>query len=632
MILFKKTKTSNTPLLHPKYRPDIDGLRALAVLSVVVFHAFPDVIGGGFIGVDIFFVISGFLITTIILENLESGSFSFIEFYSRRIRRIFPALFLVLLTCYAFGWFALYASEYKQLGEHIAAGAGFLQNFVLWSESGYFDNSSDTKPLIHLWSLAIEEQFYIFWPLVLWVAFKKKFNVLKVVLLILTISFATNILTIGSNPIAAFYSPLSRFWELLIGAVWAYMALSKNGVANKLSLKYSNILSITGLFLITLAILILNKKSAFPGWWALLPSLGAVFLIAAGKDSWVNKKIFSNKLMVWFGLISYPLYLWHWPLISFGQIITAGELPTAYKIILIIISIALAYLTYRYWENLLRHKGNKVAIALLFLVVLVGTQGWSAYVRNGLEFREKHVLDLHGGRPPQSDDGCQIMFNKYQPTFCRLSNVTQKLETVLIGDSIAHNDYSGLAKKYSEDGKNFAMVGWPGRQPLIKVSFDKNYESEQSEQMNRLINGISKDKDIRTVVLTMNQPEITDLITAQLKRTIEFFRKNNKQVVFIYPPPYLSFDPIECVGMPPFRPVLNLECVQKVKDINSQYFVGREQLKKLANEVKIKSYDTYPQVCNEQDCQMRINGGLLYRTNGYLTTTGSEKVFQKFEE
>ena len=631
-MLFKKTKTLSTPLLHPKYRPDIDGLRALAVLSVVAFHAFPNLIGGGFVGVDIFFVISGFLITTIILENLESRSFSFIEFYSRRIRRIFPALFLVLLTCYAFGWFALYASEYQQLGEHIAAGAGFLQNFVLWSESGYFDNSSDTKPLIHLWSLAIEEQFYIFWPLMLWAAFKKKFNLLKVVLLILTISFATNILTIGSNPIAAFYSPLSRFWELLIGSVWAYITLSKEGVTNKFIVTYSNALSVTGLFLIALAICVLNKKSAFPGWWALLPTFGAVFLIAAGKEAWVNKKIFSNKLMVWFGLISYPLYLWHWPLISFGQIITAGKLPALYKIILIIISIALAYLTYRYWEKLLRHKGNKVAITLLFLVALVGTQGWSAYVRNGLEFREKHVLDLHGGRPPQSDEGCLKMFDKYQPTFCRLSNSTQKLETILIGDSIAHNDYSGLAKKYSEDGKNFAMVGWPGRQPLIKLSSDKNYDSEHSEQMNKLINGVAEDKNIRTVVLTMNQPEITNLITAQLRRTIEFFRKNNKQVIFIYPPPHLSFDPIECVGMPPFRPVLNVGCAQKVKDIDGQYFIGRENLKKLVNELKIKSYDTYPQVCNEQDCQMRVSGGLLYRTNGYLTTIGSEQVFQKFEE
>ena len=631
-MLFRKNKTLSKPLLHPKYRPDIDGLRAFAVLSVVAFHAFPDVIGGGFIGVDIFFVISGFLITTIILENLEGSSFSFVEFYSRRIRRIFPALFLVLLTCYAFGWFALYASEYKQLGEHIAAGAVFLQNFVLWSESGYFDNSSDTKPLIHLWSLAIEEQFYIFWPLVLWSAFKKKLNILKVVILIFTISFVTNIFTVGDNLIAAFYSPLSRFWELLIGAIWAYMVLSKKGVANKFSVQYSNVLSVIGLFLIALALFILNKKSAFPGWWALIPTLGCLFLIAAGKDGLVNKKIFSNKLMVWFGLISYPLYLWHWPLISFGQIITAGKLSAPYKIILIIISIAFAYLTYRYWEKPLRYKGNKIAITLLFLVALVGIQGWSAYVRNGLEFREKHVLDLHGGRPPQSDEACLKMFNKFQPTFCRLSSTSYKLETVLIGDSVAHNDYSGLAKKYSVDAKNFAMVGWPGRQPLVKIPSDKNYEPEQSEQMNKLINGVVEDKNIRSVLLTMNQPEVSGLLIMQLRRTIEYLKNNNKQVIFIYPPPHLIFDPIECVGMPPFRPVLNLECSQKVKDIDGMYFAGRDELKKLVTEIKIKSYDTYPEVCNEQDCQIRINGGLLYRTKGYLTTVGSEQVFQKFEE
>lgn len=259
---------------------------------MIGFHAFPEWIKGGFIGVDIFFVISGYLISTIIAENLQNNTFSLVDFYSRRIRRIFPALFLVLLTCYAFGWFALYASEYKQLGGHIAAGAGFLQNFVLWSESGYFDNSSDTKPLIHLWSLAIEEQFYIFWPLVLWAAYKYKFNMLKVVLLILVISFAANILMISSNSIAAFYSPGARFWELLIGAGWAYLTLAKKSIVNKFSKEYANVLSVTGLFLIVVAICILNKKSAFPGWWALLPTLGAVFLIAAGRDGWVNKKYF----------------------------------------------------------------------------------------------------------------------------------------------------------------------------------------------------------------------------------------------------------------------------------------------------------------------------------------------------
>ena len=156
-----------THLSHPKYRPDIDGLRAIAVLSVVCFHAFPDLLKGGFIGVDIFFVISGFLISTIIFENLDKGTFSFSEFYSRRIKRIFPALLLVLIACYSFGWFALLADEHKQLGKHIAAGAGFVSNFVFWNESGYFDNAAETKPLLHLWTLGIEEQFYIIWPLLL---------------------------------------------------------------------------------------------------------------------------------------------------------------------------------------------------------------------------------------------------------------------------------------------------------------------------------------------------------------------------------------------------------------------------------------------------------------------------------
>ena len=147
-------------LSHPKYRPDIDGLRAIAVLAVVAFHAFPNWIKGGFIGVDVFFVISGYLISTIIFENLDKGTFRFSQFYARRIKRIFPALLLVLIACFAFGWLALLADEYKQLGKHIAAGAGFISNFILWNESGYFDNSAESKPLLHLWSLGIEERGY----------------------------------------------------------------------------------------------------------------------------------------------------------------------------------------------------------------------------------------------------------------------------------------------------------------------------------------------------------------------------------------------------------------------------------------------------------------------------------------
>jgi peptidoglycan/LPS O-acetylase OafA/YrhL len=177
-------------LSHPKYRADIDGLRAIAVLSVVGFHAFPAVLKGGFIGVDIFFVISGFLISTIMFENLQRNQFSFLEFYTRRILRIFPALLTILVACFAFGWFVLVTDEYTQLAKHIVGGAGFVSNFILWNESGYFDNSSDTKPLLHLWSLGIEEQFYIFYPVFLWLAWQRRINLLIATLAIALISLA----------------------------------------------------------------------------------------------------------------------------------------------------------------------------------------------------------------------------------------------------------------------------------------------------------------------------------------------------------------------------------------------------------------------------------------------------------
>jgi peptidoglycan/LPS O-acetylase OafA/YrhL len=221
-------------LAHPKYRPDIDGLRAIAILPVVIFHAFPSIMPGGFIGVDIFFVISGFLISSIIFSSLERDRFSLVEFYTRRVRRIFPALILVLISCLAFGWFVLFADEYQQLGKHTAAGAGFIQNFILWRESGYFDNSAETKPLLHLWSLAIEEQFYIFWPLLLAFVWKRHWSFLRITAVIAAFSFAANIyLILRGHPTAAFYLPFSRFWELMVGGVLAYVVLHRPQLIEK---------------------------------------------------------------------------------------------------------------------------------------------------------------------------------------------------------------------------------------------------------------------------------------------------------------------------------------------------------------------------------------------------------------
>ncbi|WP_445577643.1 Acyltransferase [Pseudomonas sp. E141] len=204
-----------------KYRPDIDGLRAVAVLAVVLYHAFPRDFPGGFIGVDVFFVISGYLITGILIKSLSRDSFSILDFYARRIRRIFPALLLVLFSCLLFGWFFLIDSEFQQLGKHAASGAGFVANLVLWSESGYFDSAAEMKPLLHLWSLGIEEQFYLVWPFVLWLAWQfRRASLALVPVLLFIISFYFSVTMVHVDPVGAFYSPLTRFWELAVGGGW----------------------------------------------------------------------------------------------------------------------------------------------------------------------------------------------------------------------------------------------------------------------------------------------------------------------------------------------------------------------------------------------------------------------------
>jgi peptidoglycan/LPS O-acetylase OafA/YrhL len=272
---------------------------------VVGFHAFPLEVQGGFIGVDIFFVISGFLISTIILGSLDRGQFSFREFYARRVRRIFPALIIVLVTYFIFGWLVLLQDEYQQLGKHIASAAGFVINFVIWGEAGYFDKVAESKLLLHLWSLGVEEQYYIAWPLLLWFAWKQRLNLLNITIVIGVCSFALNISKVRIDAAAAFYSPQTRFWELLAGSVLAYMTLHRQSTFLKFKHKLEvwldqivyaqapeangktlhNVQSVLGAVLIAIGVLVITKETPFPGWWAALPILGAVLIISAGAQA-----------------------------------------------------------------------------------------------------------------------------------------------------------------------------------------------------------------------------------------------------------------------------------------------------------------------------------------------------------
>jgi peptidoglycan/LPS O-acetylase OafA/YrhL len=361
------------------YRPDIDGLRAVAVGLVVLFHAWPKWVRSGFIGVDIFFVISGFLITSIILQDLKAGRFSIREFYVRRIKRIFPALVTVVLATLAFGWYVLLKLEFEQLGKHIMAAAAFLSNLVLWKESGYFDNDAVTKPLLHLWSLGVEEQFYLVWPLMMALFFRLRSGVLLFLTATLAASFAYCLYTTYYVPVEAYFSPVTRFWELASGGIVAWL-LFKPGMV----IPGRAALSVLGVVLLLTGAIFIDGQRDFPGFWAALPVGGTCALIMAGKDCWINRVLLGNRLMSGVGLVSYPFYLWHWPLLSFAYIVQGEKPEPQTKAALVLVSLLLAYLTWRFIEKPIQRTPYR-ARAIQGLVVTMLCFGLlGALVNNGM--------------------------------------------------------------------------------------------------------------------------------------------------------------------------------------------------------------------------------------------------------
>jgi peptidoglycan/LPS O-acetylase OafA/YrhL len=366
-----------------RYRPDIDGLRAIAVMLVVSFHAFPEAMPGGFIGVDIFFVISGFLITGIIVRELHQQRFSLVAFYNRRIRRIFPALIVVLVVTLVLGWLWMLPAAYAQLSGDVFASAAFFANIALLLQSGYFDIESGRKPLLHLWSLGIEEQFYLFWPLILMLVSRLRLNMLAAASIIGLGSFILNVALIGSNPVATFYLPFTRAWELLAGAA---LACSWSQVSQES--RASNLRAGLGILLIAVAAIVLDTRRAFPGWWAVLPVAGSALLLSA-PAAWVCRHLLASRPMVRIGLISYPLYLWHWPLLVFFAIIKFAPLTLLERGLIVGLSFVLAWLTYRFVEIPFRfgRPGPLRIASLCAAMVLVAAAGGIVVEGRGFDFR-----------------------------------------------------------------------------------------------------------------------------------------------------------------------------------------------------------------------------------------------------
>jgi len=634
-IPFREPEYGSTPA-HPAYRRDIDGLRAVAVLAVVLFHAFPEWLRSGFIGVDVFFVISGFLITGILLRELQGGSFSFAGFYARRVRRIFPALVLVLAASLAFGWLALFPDEYEQLGKHVVGGAGFAANFFYWAQVGYFDTAAETKPLLHLWSLGIEEQFYILWPVILLLGWRLRANLLALAAVLAAASFAVSLFGIGHDATAAFYSPASRAWELLLGAGLACVQL--RAPARRFALD-PNLLAWAGAILLAAGLALIGRDDPFPGWRALLPSLGALLLLAAGPQAWLNRTVLGSRVLVWVGLLSYPLYLWHWPLLTFARIVESNEPAPAIRAGAVLLALLLAWLTWQVLERPLRARGRRGSVAVLCaLLAGLAAAGGYVYLNGGLPSRKpiedsvanQKALVLVEDRA--NAEACKRRYGfdtMYE--YCLQADPARDPTVALVGDSHAFHVVAGLTQYYRSVGENLLMLGT--RHPYWGLDPGGDPYQAATQQMLELALDTST---IRTVVFSTHLRFYT---TSDQQRYVDAARETfrrllaaGKRVIFMHDVPVLGFDPRSCIKRAGVASsATRVPCAIPRAEWDAQVAQHREVVARLAAEFpQIEWFEAADALCDDKRCSAMLDGRLMYRDGNHLSYEGDLLVGRSF--
>ena len=617
------------------YRPEIDGLRALAVTLVVLVHAFPGYMKNGFIGVDIFFVISGFLITGILLTQLQGGSFSLRDFYIRRANRIFPALILVLTACIGFGWLSLYASEFKLLGRSVAGGAGFVANINAYLEGGYWDIAAKLKPLLHLWSLGVEEQFYLVWPALLFAAWTRHFSLAIVIIVLIATSLAWNLWSIGIDQPAAFYLPFSRLWELLAGAALAYFGgRQPAGIAEMPSGILSNVCAFLGFALIIAGLADHFPSQEFPGKYAILPVLGTVLIIAAGPRAWLNSMFLSHRWVVYVGLISFPLYMWHWPLLTFARILENGELSTIFLGGALLLTVALSVVTYHFVERPIRKnpwRRGAVAVALGTLLAACGAAGYSIYLHDGLEARYA---------APNVSKAVMVF-----------PRVTSEKKVVLLGDSEAGVFAPGLIPIY-QNLVTFATSGWPY---LVGVTYRPGLVLSPGwigtvAMTEQAMAAIVSDPLVDVVIIAhmyvvyLDQDQIRSYpavlgetgataYEAGLRRTVKLLTKAGKKVVYLKSIPFRAdvASILACssstLPIPRKQPH---DCLRSRADIqNSRAAYEQVLIRALDGITDVWVFDPLPYLCDQSTCYVERDGVLLYQDVAHLNVAGAQLVGAK---
>lgn len=617
-----------------EYNQGLDSLRGIAVVLVLLFHIYPKEFSFGYVGVDIFFVLSGYLITGIIINKIETGKFSFLEFYRNRIRRIFPAMIIVLLFAMIAGYIFLFPKELELFSKHAKSSFLFYQNITLINEAGYWDAESTKKPLLHFWSLSVEEQFYLFWPML--IVFLSRFGIgwqLKLLALLMVL-FIISLFGL-QDP---FYGSFSRFWELALGG-FVYSIKDK-----KIFEKIVNTVFVMIFFIFAIAFSYGNMEYSLLKTSLVVVST-SLLILSFGR---FKNPIFGSNILLFFGLISYPLYLWHYVIIGYMHIFGL-DVPD-FGIWVVLISILLAYTTYRFVEVYSRSQtsyyfsGALLAIALCLVFV-------SMYIHKtrGLNQREhmKNIASANFDRAPTKDSNATVLIEKIVGKNSNISHMranTNNLQEpffMVVGDSHAYSIYDALAFELKEQNYKTILISNNSIPPFIAPKHSINLKVDaKNKTILTIIENIkpknviwisrgeiyasgdkflskSNDKDNASY-------EVTDFYD-HLSTTFGYFDKKNIKLYFVLENPEMGFYPENCLKRPFFASPTNKDC-----SVSKNVYLKRQEkfiynVRKRASGYKnIKIVDTANIFCDKNRCYAIKNGKLLYFDDNHLNQEGAK--------
>lgn len=633
-----------------KYRREVDGLRAVAVLPVLLFHGGIAGFSGGFVGVDIFFVISGYLITTIIVEELDRGEFSLLNFYERRARRILPALFLVMACSAPFAWMLLEPGRLRDYSQSVVAVSAFASNILFWSESGYFAPSAELKPLLHTWSLAVEEQFYVIFPLMMMFLWRLGRRVAAgVIFMVWLASVLYSHWGTLHRPEAAFYLLPARFWEIATGSLIVLLLRRSLPVATAGDIndsRSSEALSGIGLALIVISMAVFDERTPFPGTYALVPTVGTALVLTFGDARTLVGRLLGHQALVGIGLVSYSVYLWHQPLLAFAKVGIGRNLSGGWTLLLLTLSIALGYGTWQFVEKPFRDRrrfqrrhvfGISGAMLMCFLAVaLIGSRGEGL---ESLRQSPEQLRVLHTAIASPKRDECHAEGAGFKNPASACEYFGADVTWAMLGDSHAVELAYALALELEVQGVGIKHLSMSACEPSFRRVELNTACHDWTEQAVRYLSG---EKAIRTVVVTyrINEylfgkhvdgyPDLPNHVTPSRRQAawhayvdlLVALRAAGKDVILVLQAPELR---MSATGLLFREDALSADLIGVPRswwDLRQRFV--RERLADIPTDVRV--FDPSTALCDALNCYATRAGVSMYFDDNHLSVSGASLV------